>query len=159
MRVDVRELFGIILLLSVVLFLLFGCSPEWHFNRAQKKGLELVPEYDTLLIIDTIKGKDGKDSVIYSVKHEVKFFPKYQTRWKTRFDNKRFNDSLRSVRLIYKDSLRYALRNAKNDTKEKVKTKKIDKRETFKDKLNRLIMIILLVLVIILSLLHILRKK
>ena len=112
--------------LILIALLLSSCSPQWHFERAQKKGLIIDPVYETILKLDTIKGENGKDSIVYTPEHIVKFYPKYQTKWKTRFDNRRFNDSLKHYRTIYKDSLSYALRTTKNENKTEVKEKRIE---------------------------------
>jgi hypothetical protein len=41
-----------------------------------------------------------------------------------RFDNKRFADSLAHIRAMYEDSLRYALKSQRNDTRHDIKVKR-----------------------------------
>jgi len=113
-----------------------SCSPTFHLNKFYKKGGEIEQVENTVTIHDTIKGKDGKDSVIYRTVNVECPEPIIKTRWKTRFDNKRFKDSLNSVRTQYKDSLRYALRTHKNELKNDYKviksndkTKRVETRQ------------------------------
>ena len=54
----------------------------------------------------------SKDTIIY---YNTSYYPK--TRFETRFEYKRFNDSLRTIRVMYKDLLQSALKTAKNDLK------------------------------------------
>lgn len=107
-----------------------SCSPTFHLEKFYKKGGKIEQVEKTVTIHDTIKGKDGKDSIIFRTVNVECPEPIIKTRWKTRFDNKRFKDSLNSVRTQYKDSLRYALRTHKNELKTEVKTvKSNDKTE------------------------------
>ena len=107
-----------------------SCSPQFHLDKFYKKGGKIEQVEKTVTIHDTIKGKDGKDSIIFRTVNVECPEPIIKTRWKTRFDNKRFKDSLNSVRTQYKDSLRYALRTHKNELKTEVKTvKSNDKTE------------------------------
>lgn len=101
-----------------------GCSPQFHLEKFYKKGGEIEQVEKTVTIHDTIKGKDGKDSIIFRTVNVECPDPIIETRWKVRFDNRRFKDSLNSVRTQYKDSLRYALRTHKNVLKTEVKTVK-----------------------------------
>lgn len=91
-----------------------GCSPTFHLDKFYKKGGKIEQVEKTVTIHDTIKGKDGKDSIIYRTVNVECPEPIIKTRWKVRFDNRRFKDSLNSVRTQYKDSLIFAVRNAKN---------------------------------------------
>ena len=101
-----------------------GCSPQFHLEKFYNKGGEIEQVEKTVTIHDTIKGKDGKDSIIYRTVNIDCPEPIIETRWKVRFDNRRFKDSLNSVRTQYKDSLKYALRTYKNELKTEVKTVK-----------------------------------
>jgi hypothetical protein len=104
---------------------LTSCSVNYHLNKAIKKGYRCdtisdtirVTKVDSFLIVkhDTtywVKTITSKDTIIY---YKTSYYPK--TRFETRFDYKRFNDSLRTIRLMYKDSLQSALKTAKNDLK------------------------------------------
>ncbi len=104
---------------------LTSCSVNYHLNKAIKKGYRCdtiadtirINKLDSFLIVkhDTtywVKVLTSKDTIIY---YNTSYYPK--TRYETRFEYKRFNDSLRTIRLMYKDSLRNALKTAKNDLK------------------------------------------
>jgi hypothetical protein len=119
-----------------IILILCSCSPTFHLEKFYKKGGEIEQVEKTVTIHDTIKGKDGKDSIIYRTVNVECPEPIIKTRWKTRFDNKRFKDSLNLVRIQYKDSLRYALRTYKNELKNDYKviksndkTKRVETRQ------------------------------
>ena len=108
-----------------LILLVCSCSVNYHLNKAIKKGYRCDTVSDTIRITkvdsflvwkhDTtywVKVVTSKDTIIH---YKTSYIPK--TRYETRFDYKRFNDSLRTIRLIYKDSLRNALKTAKNDLK------------------------------------------
>ena len=119
----------------VIILLLCSCSATHHLNKFYKKGGKIENTTKTVTITDTLT-VNGKDSIIFkTVKVECPE-PITKTRWKVRFDNRRFKDSLNSVRTQYKDSLRYALRNAKNTLKNEYKviksndkTKRVEARQ------------------------------
>jgi len=104
---------------------LTSCSVNYHLNKAIKKGYRCDTIADTIRInkLDSfliwkhdttywVKVVTSKDTIIH---YKTSYYPK--TRYETRFEYKRFNDSLRVIRLMYKDSLRSALKSAKNDLK------------------------------------------
>ena len=108
-----------------ILLLVCSCSINYHLNKAIKKGYRCDTITDTIRVIkvdsfliwkhDTTyweKIITSKDTIIH---YKTSYIPK--TRYEIRFDYKRFNDSLRTIRLMYKDSLRNALKTAKNDVK------------------------------------------
>ncbi len=114
------------------MFLMLGsCSRQYHFDKFIQKGGVIEPkiEWKTVTKTDTIKGKDGLDSVIYCIDsipfavYETKYVPK----WQIRFDNKRFEDSLKHIRLMYKDSLKNAVKSQKIEAKKEIKSKRIEK--------------------------------
>ena len=119
----------------IIIFLLSSCSASWHLNKAQKKGAVIqqevvykyIKEYDTLTntvkIVDSIPFETVK----------IEYVPK--TRIELRFDHKKFKDSLKSIETRFKlsqkrfkDSLRFASIKTKHETKERVKTARIEKR-------------------------------
>ncbi len=107
-----------------LILILCSCSATHHLNKFYKKGGKIEQVEKIVTVPIEVKGKDGKDSTIYiEVKADCPE-PIIKTRWKTRFDNKRFKDSLKAVRIEYKDSLKYALRTYKNELKTEVKTVK-----------------------------------
>ena len=104
---------------------LTSCSVNYHLNKAIKKGYRCDTVSDTIRITkvdsflvwkhDTtywVKVVTSKDTIIH---YKTSYIPK--TRYEVRFDYKRFNDSLHTIRLMYKDSLRNALKTTKNDLK------------------------------------------
>ncbi len=106
-----------------MLYMLSGCyDAKYHLDKFYTKGGVIT--CDTIYVpkIDTIhtKGVDGKDSLIYVVKNVPCNCPKatVETRWMTRFDNRRFKDSLKIVSRMYSDSLKAAIKNNKIDSKE-----------------------------------------
>ena len=108
-----------------LIILLSSCSVQNLIRRAEKKGYRCDTITDTIRVVkvdsflvwkhDTTyweKIITSKDTIIH---YKTSYIPK--TRYEIRFDYKRFNDSLRTIRLMYKDSLRNALKTAKNDLK------------------------------------------
>jgi hypothetical protein len=108
-----------------LILLLASCSVQNLITRAERKGYRCdtitdtirVVKVDSFLVIkhDTMyweKIITSKDTII---QYRTSYIPK--TRYEIRYDYKRFNDSLKVIRLMYKDSLRNALKTAKNDLK------------------------------------------
>lgn len=137
MNIDIRHiitLFFATLISIVMLYVLSGCNnAKYHLDKFYTKGGVIT--CDTIYVpkIDTIhtKGVDGKDSLIYVVKNVPCNCPKatVETRWMTRFDNKRFKDSLKIVSGMYSDSLKAAIKNNKIDSKEEGKTNRTKIKE------------------------------
>jgi hypothetical protein len=108
-----------------LILLLSSCSVQNLIRRAERKGYRCdtitdtirVVKVDSFLVIkhDTTyweKIITSKDTII---QYRTSYIPK--TRYEIRFDYKRFNDSLKVIRLMYKDSLRNALKTRENDLK------------------------------------------
>ena len=98
------------LLLALILF---SCSPEFHFNRFQKKGGKVECKGDTVIreITTTIKGKDGRiDTLVEKVP-----VIEYKTRWETKYEYKTKRDSIEVIKY-----------QTKWKTKETIKTKRIE---------------------------------
>lgn len=138
----------------ICLLILTSCSVNYHLNKAIKKGYRCDTISDTIRITkvdsflvwkhDTtywVKVVSSKDTIIY---YKTSYYPK--TRYEVRFDYKRFNDSLRTIRLIYKDSLRNALKTAKND----VKRERVVQRKSPLNQIKNYLLISLFILLIIL---------
>ena len=109
----------------IILLLVCSCSVNYHLNKAIKKGYRCDTVSDTIRVtkVDSFliwkhdttyweKIITSKDTIIH---YKTSYIPK--TRYEIRYDYKRFNDSLKLIRLMYKDSLRNALKTAKNDVK------------------------------------------
>ena len=147
-----------ILILSLISTIIAtSCSVNYYLNKAIKKGYK--PEvYDTIkiqsidsfpvIIHDSIvwtKFITTKDTVIQIQKE---YIPK--TRIIERFDLKRFKDSLKHIRTIYSDSLRYALKTNKTQLKTDLKKQKVSKGKTFTDSMKFIAVILFLLFLIIL---------
>lgn len=138
-----RELFTFIGLVATYIaavflcaFLAFGCSATRLHDKAIKKGYTHSVQVDTLRVpyIDTLiifKGDSViykqvlkyRDSLVYQVNTE------YIPKWRYRFDSRRFADSLATMRAMYEDSMRYALKTQKvivkhEDKKDEQETKR-----------------------------------
>lgn len=123
MTLEITNQDGMVKYIAIIL-ILCSCSATHHLNKFYKKGGKIEQVEKAVTIHDTIKGKDGKDSIIFRTLNVECPEPIIKTRWKVRFDNKRFLDSLKVIRIQYKDSLRYALRSEKNVLKNDLKTVK-----------------------------------
>jgi hypothetical protein len=119
-------------LVILSLHLLFSCSVNYHLNKAIKKGYRCDEVGDTIRItsVDSIP-YIVNDSIVWEkvitqkdtiIRYKTSFVPK--TRYEIRFDNKRFNDSLKHIRKVYTDSLEAAIKINKQDNKTVRKTRK-----------------------------------
>ena len=127
LRPFLNILFIYILFVMFFAWILYGCSAEYHMKKAVDKGFVFNVKIDTVkipyFVTLKIKGKDTtliqyKDSLIYQTQTE------YVAKWRYRFDNKRFADSLAHIRAMYQDSLKNALRMQKTAVKHDIKVKK-----------------------------------
>ena len=137
MNIDIRHIITLIfatIISIILLFMVSGChDAKFHLDKFYKKGGVItcdtiyVKKTDTL----TIKGVDGKDSLIYITTTVPCNCPEVtvKTRWSVRFDNKRFKDSLKIVSGMYSDSLKAAIKNNKIDSKEEEKTNRTKIKE------------------------------
>lgn len=127
-------------LLSIYLFFLISCSAKFHQRKFIQKGGKIVCDTTMVTVNTTIKGKDGKDSIIYrqvSVK-----CPELQaplTRYEIRYQYKTIRDTLKLIKY-----------NTKYKYKEAVKTLKNDKRKGFAYNFRFLGIIAFLILLIVL---------
>jgi hypothetical protein len=147
-----------ILILSLISTILAtGCSVNYHLNKAIKKGYK-QEIYDTIRI-NTIDSFPViiRDSIVWTkfistkdtvIKIQKEYIPK--TRIIERFDLKRFKDSLKHIRTIYSDSLKYALKTNKTQLKTDLKQQKVSKGKTFTDSMKFIAVILFLLFLIIL---------
>ena len=105
-----------------------SCSPEYHLGKFKKKGGKIECKGDTITIEKVIKGKDGKDSLIYVPVTEYVPQIEYKTKWQVRFDNRRFEDSMKYVRRMYKDSVRTIVKVEKVKGKTEIKVQRAKSR-------------------------------
>lgn len=125
-------------LILIIVHLIVGCSAIRLHEKSIKKGYVHTINIDTLRVpyVDTFfeEGKpypviNYKDSLI--IKTNTEYIPK----WRVRFDNKRFKDSLESIRAMYDDSLRNARKTQKIELqKQKVESKKETKKTRHENK-------------------------
>jgi len=109
-------------LIIILLHLLLSCGAERLHQKAVKKGYVHTIEVDTIkvpyLVVKNIK---GEDSLIYRDSLVTKIVDNYIPRWKVRFDNKRFNDSLKYIRKVYRDSLKAEIKMHDDNLEAKIK--------------------------------------
>jgi hypothetical protein len=122
-------------LIFIALHLLFSCGAERLHQKAVNKGYVHNIYVDTFKVstVDTmwIEGKPYpvtiyKDSLVPRL--EIKYVPK----WKVRFDNKRFNDSLKYIRKVYNDSLKAAIKMHDDSLDAAIKINKQDNKTVIK---------------------------
>ena len=127
-------------LLSIYLFFLISCSAKFHQRKFIEKGGKIICDTTVVTVNTTIKGKDGKDTIIYrevSVK-----CPELQaplTRYEIRYQYKTIRDTLKLIKY-----------NTKYKYKEAIKTIKNDKRKGFAFNFRFLGIIAFLILLIVL---------
>lgn len=116
--------------------ILVSChDAKYHLDKFYSKGGKIT--CDTIYVekIDTlvVKGKDGKDSLIYITTQVPCNCPQatVETRWKTRFDNKRFADSMKYMARMYDDSLKAATKQNKQNNKAETKQVKYKEKDGF----------------------------
>jgi hypothetical protein len=125
-------------LIILSLHLLLSCGAERLHQKAVKKGYMHTIHVDTFKVstVDTM-WVEGKPYPVITYKDSIvpKLVTQYVPKWKARFDNRRFNDSLRHIRKVYDDSLKAsikmhddsldaAVKINKQDNKVKIKTQK-----------------------------------
>lgn len=162
MNIDIRHIITLIfatIISIVLLFMVSSChDAKFHLDKFYKKGGVItcdtiyVKKTDTL----TIKGVDGKDSLIYITTTVPCNCPEatVKTRWSVRFDNKRFKDSLKIISEMYSDSLDAVVKNNKIDSKvEKVVSRQENKKQpwwiTFLSVMGVIFIIIILTKILI----------
>ena len=124
MNLDIRYILILLITFIISGFLLFtlnSCGPQYHLDKFYEKGGKIT--CDTIYVTKTdtlkVKGTDGKDSLIYITTSVPCNCPEatVKTRWKTRFDNRRFKDSLKVMAKMYRDSLQYMTKQNKVNQK------------------------------------------
>ena len=102
-------------------YIVYGCSATRLHDKAVQKGYVHTIHVDTIKVatVDTFyfEGKPYpvikyRDSLVYKL--ETEYVPK----WRYKFDNERFGDSLAHIRAMYEDSLRNALKSLKIESAE-----------------------------------------
>jgi len=126
-------------ILSIYLFFMISCSAKFHQRKFIEKGGKIICDTTVVTVNTIVKGKDGKDSIIYrevSVK-----CPELQaplTRYEIRYQYKTLRDTLKVIKY-----------DIKWKTKEAVKTIKNDKKKSFGYNLRFIGVIAFLILLIV----------
>jgi hypothetical protein len=124
-----------IALIFIASNLLLSCGAERLHQKAVNKGYVHTIHVDTFKVatVDTMwfDGKPYpvityKDSIVHTL--DTKYIPK----WKVRFDNKRFNDSLKHIRKVYTDSLKAEIKMNSDNLKAEIKINKQDNKAVIK---------------------------
>jgi hypothetical protein len=105
-------------LVSIYLLILVSCSPNYHMRKFINKGGVIKNDTTIVTLTDTIKGKDGKDSIIYrpiSVQCPELVAP--PTRFEIRYKYKTIRDSFETVKYITKFKYKEAVKTLKNEKK------------------------------------------
>jgi hypothetical protein len=127
-------------LMSIYLFFMISCSAKFHQRKFIEKGGKIICDTTVVTVNTIIKGKDGKDSIIYrevSVKCPELEAP--LTRYEIRYQYKTIRDTLKLIKY-----------NTKYKYKEAVKTIKNDKKKSFGYNLRFIGIIAFLILLIVL---------
>ena len=96
----------------ILIIMLSSCSMNHHLTKAVKKGYKVETVTKEVRLTDTLI-INGKDSIIERLVKVDCPEPVIETKWRVRFDLKRFNDSLKHYRQLYSDSLKTSVRTAK----------------------------------------------
>jgi len=124
MKINFTQLWTLILafLLSIYLMFLISCSPNYHMRKFINKGGVIKNDTTIVTLTDTIKGKDGKDSIIYrTISVQCPELEAPKTRWQTRIEYKyrykTIRDSFETIRYIVKQDRKEAVKQAKISNK------------------------------------------
>lgn len=117
-------------LILIIAHLVIGCSATRLHDKAIQKGYVHIIDIDTIkvpyLVVKNIK---GEDSLIYRDSIVPKIVTEYIPKWRIRFDNKRFKDSLAHIREMYDDSLSNAFKTQKIVVKKETKKTKHENKK------------------------------
>ena len=94
--------------------MLSSCSMNHHLTKAVKKGYKVETVTKEVRLTDTLT-INGKDSIVERLVKVDCPEPVIQTKWRVRFDLKRFKDSLQTVKQMYSDSLKASIKTARID--------------------------------------------
>lgn len=119
-------------LILIIAHLVVGCSAIRLHEKAVKKGYVHTIDVDTIKVayIDTFY-EEGKPYPVINYRDSliIKTNTEYVPRWRTRFDNNRFKDSLSHIRSMYEDSLKNARKTQKIIVKQETKKVKHENKK------------------------------
>lgn len=135
MKIDFNKILFVafvFIVTGLMIFAMFSCSAQWHLNKAIKKGAnqQIDTAYQYVYQTDTIYNEKTKtfevvrtktDSIPYAV-------TSYVTSPLTRRELRAYKDSLRTERVMYRYSLRNALKSKKIEYRTKVKIEQAKSR-------------------------------
>lgn len=98
----------------ILIIMLSSCSMNHHLTKAVKKGYKVETVTKEVRLTDTLT-INGKDSIVERLVKVDCPEPVIQTKWRVRFDLKRFKDSLQTVKQMYSDSLKASIKTARID--------------------------------------------
>ncbi len=118
-------------LIFLSLHLLLSCGAERLHQKAVDKGYVHTIYVDTFKVstVDTM-WIEGKPYPVITYKDSLvpKLVTEYVPKWKVRFDNKRFNDSLKHIRKVYTDSLKAEIKMHDDSLEAAIKINKQDNK-------------------------------
>jgi hypothetical protein len=98
----------------ILIIMLSSCSMNHHLTKAVKKGYKVETVTKEVRLTDTLT-INGKDSIVERLVKVDCPDPVIETKWRVRFDLKRFKDSLQTVKQMYSDSLKASIKTARID--------------------------------------------
>jgi len=116
----------LIIIIIIVLSITSCKDSSYHLQKFYSKGGKIEHKETIIKIKDTIKLKDGKDSIIIKEVQIECPQPIIETKWKTKYLYKQRRDSIIYKYKEYKDSIK----NNETNNKIKLKQKRIEKRNT-----------------------------
>ena len=120
MKINYTHLAFIVLsfLLSIYLLILVSCSPNYHMKKFINKGGVIKNDTTIVTLTDTIKGADGKDSIIYrQVSVNCPELQAPLTRYEIRYQYKTLRDTLKVIKYDIKWKTKQAVKTLRNDKK------------------------------------------
>lgn len=152
MKVNFKQILvfiGVVLITILMLFAVLSISScsnsrmiEYHLKKAEKRGGKIVCDTTFIEVPKLVKGKDGKDSLIY-VKVPIECQPcqpceketKYQTRWRYKYDLKKQKARDAFIRDSMNEVFNKEVKLAKIEGKQvKIETKAKTKTDTANNK-------------------------
>jgi hypothetical protein len=124
-----------IALIFLAFHLLFSCGAERLHQKAVDKGYVHTIHVDTFKVstVDTM-WIEGKPYPVITYKDSIvpKLIDNYIPKWKVRFDNKRFSDSLKRIQQMYEDSLKARIKMHDDSLNAVIKINKQDNKTVIK---------------------------
>jgi len=120
MKINYTHLAFIVLsfLVSIYLLILVSCSPNYHMKKFINKGGVIKNDTTIVTLTDTIKGADGKDSIIYrQVSVNCPELQAPLTRYEIRYQYKTLRDTLKVIKYDIKWKTKQAVKTLRNDKK------------------------------------------